>query len=140
MTTLIGVLLALVAQNQGCASLPTPSRPISGDLPIRVGADWDDLEAAVRRAARTTELAILHKESTGTGEADSTARYELISIAEQRMWISFRALESWTPDSGPIEIEIDAGTEPFLEDTQRRILIAEVAKHLKALAGRDWAP
>ena len=129
-----------LAQIVGCASMPTPARPISGPLPIRVRADWNDLEAAVRRAGIATETAMVRRDISGDGAAGSTARFELISISEQQLWITFRALEPWTPDSGPVPIEINAGTEPLPHEEPSRQLIAEVAKHLKALAGRDWAP
>lgn len=123
----------------GCAGVPK-ARGYQGDLPARVVADWNDIDAALSRATKRTETAIVGRTEVGSGEKGSRIRVEFLSIRDDQFWLEFEALESWPTESGPGPISISAGSLLPDAETVERNVVGEVVVQLEALAGKDVAP
>lgn len=135
------VFFSALLTTSGCLGPVKQPRPFSGELPAIVVADWDDIPAAFSRSRlRTQSIRVTHTE-VGTGEAGSVARYEVISIHDDRVIVELTTLEDWPDESGgPVPIEIRV-TSPLLDsESYDRALVGELVHHLKALAGRATAP
>lgn len=123
-----------------CAGL-SGARVHEGPFPAEVTADWDDLGAAMSRSTLRTQTAVLSRTEVGSGEAGSRVRLELISVRDEQLWVEFEALEGWpTPEGGPVPITITAGSLLPETDELQRAVVGELAHHLRALAGKGFAP
>ncbi len=140
MTPILGAICAgFFTLLSGCASVPSP-RSYSGQMPASVVADWNDIDAALSRATKRTETAIVGRTEVGSGEKGSRIRVELLSIRDDQIWLEFEALQGWPSESGPAEISIQAGSLlPGAEPIERRV-VGEVKIQLEALAGKGVAP
>ncbi len=140
MTPVLGILCAsLLPSLGGCAGIPK-ARGYEGDLPARVVADWNDIDAALSRATKRTETAIVARTEVGSGEKGSRIRVDFLSIRDDQFWLEFEALESWPTQAGSGEISISAGSLLPDAETIERQVVGEVVVQLKALAGKDVAP
>jgi hypothetical protein len=105
-----------------------------------VNADWNDIVAAMSRSRLRTESIRVTHTMVGKGEAGSVARYEIISIRDDDVWVELKALEDWPSEDGPVPIEISIGSRVQENESFNRILVGEITHHLQTLAGKDIAP
>jgi len=103
-------------------------------------ADWDDIVAAMSRSRLRTESIRVTHTTTGSGEVGSVARYEMISIRDDDIWVELKTLQDWPSKDGPVPIEISIGSLVQENDAYNRIVVGEISRHLRALAGKDIAP
>lgn len=135
-----GVLLAFIGMLSACSGPALTTRPYEGELPMVVDADWDDIVAAMSRSRLRTESIRVTHTTVGSGEAGSVARYEMISITDEDVWVELKTLEDWPSEEGPVPIEISIGSRVQENDEYNRVLVGEIAHHLRTLAGKDIAP
>ncbi|MEL7482734.1 MAG: hypothetical protein AAFN41_00130 [Planctomycetota bacterium] len=135
---LIGALWLLVpacGAVGGCSNPGIPDRPprSGADEPVvTVTGDWDDIDAAIARAAPQAAVAVLSNEYADTVERVVA----LLSADGQRVRLRFTS--GGDSDPRPITIEASFG-EP--DDPGRSAaLVRLIATELRALAGRDIAP
>ncbi|GAB5496557.1 MAG: hypothetical protein Phyf2KO_16370 [Phycisphaerales bacterium] len=125
----------------GCTGPIKQPRPYQGEFPAVVVADWNDIAAAFSRSRLRSESIRVTHSQVGSGEAGSVARYEVISIYDDHVFIEMVTLENWIDDSGgPVPIEISITTPEIENETFNRAIVGELCHHLEALAGRDIAP
>lgn len=99
---------------------------------MTVTGDWDDIDAAIARAAPQAAVAVLSNEYADTVERVVA----LLSADGQRVRLRFTS--GGDSDPRPITIEASFG-EP--DDPGRSAaLVRLIATELRALAGRDIAP
>lgn len=96
---------------------------------MTVRGDWDDAEAAAIVAAGQNELAILMV----APEGDATLVVDLTTVQDEPVRLTARHAE-------PGMIEMEARVSRFGDPGRERALLRSMAKRLRDLAGRDWAP
>lgn len=135
------VIFAAFLACVGCTGPVKQPRSYPGAFPAVVVADWDDIAAAFSRSRLRSEAIRVRHSNEGEGEAGSVARYEVISIYDDHVFIELTTLKDWPAAGGdPVPIEISV-TSPELEnDTFNRAIVGELMHHLEALAGKDIAP
>jgi len=133
-------MIAAVGWLAGCTGPAKPPRPYSGELPVVVLADWDDIIAAMSRSRLRTESIRTGYTLVGSGEAGSVARYEMVSIRDDDIWVELKTLQDWSLKDGPVPIEISIGSLVQENESYNRIVVGEISYHLMALAGKDIAP
>lgn len=140
MSPVLGVVVAVsTSLLSACGSFPS-ARSYEGNLPAKVTADWDDIDAAMSRTVKRTETAVVGRTEVGQGEKGSRIRVELLSIRDDQIWLQFEALESWPTEAGPADISIDSGSLLPGSEPLQRAVVGEVMHHLETLAGKDVAP
>ena len=105
-----------------------------------IRADWNDIVAAMSRSRLRTESIRVTHTMVGQGEAGSVARYEMISIRDDDVWVELSMLDDWHPESGPVPMQISIGSRVQENESYNRILVGEISRNLLLLAGKDIAP
>lgn len=103
----------------------------AGESPTRatVRGDWNDAEAAAIVAAGQNELAILMVAPQG----DAMLVVDMTTVGDDPVRLTARRAD---PDT----IELEARVGRFGDPVRERALLQSVAKRLRDLSGRDWAP
>lgn len=127
----------------GCSSPGVPNEPprtAGTTLPVTVRADWDDLNAAVARAAPKAAAAVLAAGPPADPVPGAERSFRILTIDEQQATVTATLRAPWSRQSGPVLIEITA-TVGTPNDTPRAAALAGVvAEELKKLAGRLISP
>jgi hypothetical protein len=125
--------LVAACTNPGVPAEPPRSGGPAG--PITVRADWNDIAAAIDRAAPSAAVAPLRTTDADTSVTRLRA-VELLAVDGQTARVVFTAQRG--DDPRPITIEATFGMP---DDAARAsALAALIAEELRALAGRDIAP
>ncbi len=132
------IALGLLVVPSGCTNPGVPNTPPrSGEAAgtVTVRGDWDDIPAAIDRAAPRAAVAPL---SSDERETETTRERTVTLLAVDGQVAQVRFLGTIDPGTSPITIEAAFG-EP--DDPGRSAaLIRLIARELESLAGRDIAP
>lgn len=127
----------------GCAAAPRRTSPTpSAGSAIVVSGDWDDIVAALTVAADRSELAVVREVAFQLtpfevfGVSTRRRSFDLVTPGAEPVRVNFRAHSS--DDPGDISVFVRIGRFGDAEGEVR--VLNDIAKRLRELAGRDYAP
>lgn len=103
-------------------------------------ADWNDLDAAVARAAPRAAAAVLNADPQADPIAGATRTVRLLTIDDQQATVTATLGAPWSIDSGPVPVEITAALGAPDDPARAAALARLVARELRDLAGRRIRP
>lgn len=132
----VAIAFVIASLLAACSAGFVKSRPasVSGPSVVEVRADWNDLDAAMQLVVTKAECATVARDELDGG----VIRFTLITSTDEDGTLTATPLAPITRESMPIRLECRFG--PSGDPSRERLLLDALARRLRQLAGKDWAP